>query len=154
MGLAASDSLKSTCMNLLGVKGETECAVTTLGEPAPAQHITGRCSEIPRDLNSVPEYNWEGTAALSAAGKKQPPSTSPLGFFHFFCNVTQRHASPLNESRNEIFQMLIRTGGHSGYFFLKSASISLRTSFLIFSTSGRDECHVSFARTESFSKLY
>ena len=72
VGLAAPDSLKSTCMNLLGVEGEAECAAITPGEPAPAQHITGRCSEIPRDLNSVPEYNWEGTAAFSAAGKTYP----------------------------------------------------------------------------------
>ena len=69
VGLAAPDSLKGTCMNLSGVEGEAECAAIAPGEPAPAQHITGRCSEIPRDLNSVPEYNWEGTAALSAAGK-------------------------------------------------------------------------------------
>ena len=69
VGLAAPDSLKGTCMNLLGVEGEAKCAAIAPGEPAPAQHITGRCLEIPRDLNSVPEYNWEGTAALSAAGK-------------------------------------------------------------------------------------
>ena len=95
VGLAAPDSLKGTCMNLSGVEGETECAVITPGEPAPAQHITERCSEIPRDLNSVPEYNWEGTAGKDLAGarqKKQPPSTSPLGFCHLFCHVTQRHA--------------------------------------------------------------
>ena len=54
---------------LLGVEGETECAVTTPGESAPAQYITGRWSEIPRALNSVPENKWEGTVALSAAGK-------------------------------------------------------------------------------------
>ena len=36
------DSLKSACMNLLGVWGETECAVVTPGEPAPTQHITGK----------------------------------------------------------------------------------------------------------------
>ena len=61
------DSLKNTCMNLSGVEGESECAVTTPGEPAPAQHIAERCSEIPRDLNSVPEDKWEPIAALSAA---------------------------------------------------------------------------------------
>ena len=46
VGLAPPDSLKGTCMNLSGVEGETECAVTTPGEPAPAQHITG---EVLRD---------------------------------------------------------------------------------------------------------
>ena len=45
------------------------CAAIARGEPALAQHITGRRSEIPRDLNSVPEDKREGTAALSAAGK-------------------------------------------------------------------------------------
>ena len=69
MGLAAPDSLKSTCMTLLEVEGEAVCAATTPGEPASAQHTAGRCSEIPRDLNSVPEDKWEGTAALSVAGK-------------------------------------------------------------------------------------
>ena len=77
------DSLKNTCMTLLEIAGETECAVIAPGESASAQHITGRCS--PRELNSVPEDKWEPTAALSAAGKdlvearqtKQPPSTSP-----------------------------------------------------------------------------
>ena len=53
---------------LLGVEGETECAVITPGEPAPAQHVTGRCSEFPRDLNSVPGDKWEPTATLSVAG--------------------------------------------------------------------------------------
>ena len=47
VGLAPPpDSLKGTCMNLSGVVGETECAVATPGEPAPAQHITG---EVLRD---------------------------------------------------------------------------------------------------------
>ena len=69
VGLATPDSLKSTCMNLLGVQGETECAVITPGELTLAQHITGRCSEIPQDLNSVPQDKWELTAALSVAGK-------------------------------------------------------------------------------------
>ena len=50
--------------------------------------------------------------------------------------------------------MLIRTSGESSYFFRKSASILPQTSFLIFSTSGRDECRVSFALTASFSTLY
>ena len=59
-------------MNLSEVEGEAECAATTRGEPASAQHITGWCSEIPRDLNSVPEDKQEGTAALSAAGKTLP----------------------------------------------------------------------------------
>ena len=63
-GVAAPDSLKSTCMTLLGVEGEAVCAVTAPGEPAPAQHTAGRCSKIPRDLNSVLEDKWEGTAAL------------------------------------------------------------------------------------------
>ena len=71
-GVAAPDSLKSTRVTLLGVEGEAVCAATTPGEPAPAQHTAGRCSEIPRDLNSVPEDKWEGTAALSAAGKTLP----------------------------------------------------------------------------------
>ena len=61
VGLAAPDSLKSTCMSSSEVEGEDECAAITRGEPASAQHITGWCSEIPRDLNSVPEDN--GTAA-------------------------------------------------------------------------------------------
>ena len=69
-GVAAPDSLKSTRMTLSGVEGEAVCAATTPGEPAPAQHTAGRCSEIP--LNSVPEDKWEGTAALSAAGKTLP----------------------------------------------------------------------------------
>ena len=71
-GVAAPDSLKSTCMTLLGVEGEAVCAVTAPGEPTLAQRTAGRCSEIPRDLNSVPEDKWEGTAALSAAGKTLP----------------------------------------------------------------------------------
>ena len=71
-GVAAPDSLKSTRMTLLGVEGEAVCAATTPGEPAPAQHTAGRCSEIPRDLNSVSEDKWEGTAALSAAGNTLP----------------------------------------------------------------------------------
>ena len=72
MGPAPPDSLKRTSMTLLGVEGEAVCAATTPGEPVPAQHTAGRCSEIPRDLNSVPEDKWEGTAALSAAGKTLP----------------------------------------------------------------------------------
>ena len=72
VGPAPPDSLKSTCMNLLEVEGEALHAGTTPGEPASAQHTAGRCSEIPRDLNSVPEDKWEGTAALSAAGKTWP----------------------------------------------------------------------------------
>ena len=83
-------------MTLLEVAGETECAVTTPGEPASAQHITGRCSEILRDLNSVPEDKWELTAALSVAGKdltgvrqtKQALSTSPESF-HFSCGASR-----------------------------------------------------------------
>ena len=70
--MAALESLKSTHMTLLGVWGEAVYAATTPGEPAPAQHTAGRCSEIPRDLNSVPEDKREGTAALSAAGKTLP----------------------------------------------------------------------------------
>ena len=68
-GVAAPDSLKSTCMTLLGVEGEA-----APGEPAPAQHTAGRCSEIPRNLNSVPEDKREETAAWSAAGKTWPGS--------------------------------------------------------------------------------
>ena len=68
-GAGPPDSLKSTCMTLLEVEGEAVCAATTPGEPASAQHTAGRCSEIPRDFNSVPEDKWEGIAALSAAGK-------------------------------------------------------------------------------------
>ena len=45
-GAGPPDSLKGMCMNLSGVVGETECAVATPGEPAPAQHITG---EVLRD---------------------------------------------------------------------------------------------------------
>ena len=54
MWLAAPDSLKSTCMSLSEVEGEAECAAITRGEPASAQHITGWCSEIPRDLKLSP----------------------------------------------------------------------------------------------------
>ena len=42
----------------------------TPGEPAPALLVTGGCSEISSETStSVPELEWEGTAALSAAGK-------------------------------------------------------------------------------------
>ena len=76
-------------MTLLEVEGEAVCAATTPGEPASAQHTAGRCSEIPRDLNSVPEDKWEGTATLSAAGKTWPglgkrnshQAPPPRGFF-------------------------------------------------------------------------
>ena len=74
VGLAAPDSLKSTCITLLEVEGEAVCAATTPGKPALALHTAGRCSEIPRDLNSVTEDKREGTAALSAAGKTWPGS--------------------------------------------------------------------------------
>ena len=85
VGLAPPDSLKNTCMTLLEVEGDTECAVTAPGEPASAQHKTGRCSEFFGNSNSVLEDKWEPTAALSAAGKdlagarqtKQPPGNSP-----------------------------------------------------------------------------
>ena len=70
---------------------------TTPSEPASARHMTGWCSEILRDLNSVPEDKREGTAALSAAGKdltgarqtKQPTSTTPLGFWFFSCDASR-----------------------------------------------------------------
>ena len=39
------------------------------GEPAPARRTLGGAHRSPGISNSVPEYNWEGTAALSAAGK-------------------------------------------------------------------------------------
>ena len=98
-GVAAPDSLKSTRMTLLGVEGEAVCAATAPGEPAPAQHTAGRCSEIPRDLNSVPEDKWEGTAACQrrerpCRGKAKEKATEhlPLGFCIFLCHVTQRHA--------------------------------------------------------------
>ena len=88
VGLAAPDSLKSTCMSLSEVWVRLDVPATTPGEPATARHIIGRCSEVPRDLNSVPEDKREGTAALSAAGKdltavrqtKQPTSISRQGF--------------------------------------------------------------------------
>ena len=96
-GVAAIDSLKSTCMTLLGVEGEPVCAATVPGEPAPAQHTAGRCSEIPRDLNSVPEDKWERKAALSAAGKTKPGLSErkshrapPPRVVHFF---VMRHAT-------------------------------------------------------------
>ena len=54
-GVAAPDSWHGVRMTLLGVEGEAVCAATTPGEPAPAQHTAGRCSEITHDLNSVPE---------------------------------------------------------------------------------------------------
>ena len=63
VGLAAPDSLKGTCMNLSGVEGEAECAAIAPSEPALAQHITGRCSEIP----------GISTQSLSITGKGQPP---------------------------------------------------------------------------------
>ena len=47
VGLAPPDSLKSACMNLLGVWGETECAVITPGQRAQAQHITGKVFRDP-----------------------------------------------------------------------------------------------------------
>ena len=72
VGLAAPDSLKSTCMNLSEIWVRLDVPALAPGEPVSARHITGWCSEIPRDLNSVPEYKWEGTAALSAAGKTLP----------------------------------------------------------------------------------
>ena len=74
------------CMTLLGVEGEAVYAATTPGEPAPA-----------RDLNSVPEDKWEGTAALSAAGKTWPwlgerksHRAPPPRVLHFFL---MRHAT-------------------------------------------------------------
>ena len=54
VGLAAPDSLKSTCMTLLEVVGEAERAAAAPGEPALAQHITGRHSEFPWELKLCP----------------------------------------------------------------------------------------------------
>ena len=59
-------------MNLLEIWVRLDVPALAPGEHVLARHITGWCSEIPRDLNSVPEYKWEGTAALSAAGKTLP----------------------------------------------------------------------------------
>ena len=50
-GVAAPDSLKSTCMTSLGVEGEAVCAATTPGEPAPAQHTAGWCSVLSAQLS-------------------------------------------------------------------------------------------------------
>ena len=81
--------------------GWGRCAATTPGEPASAWHIAGRYSEIPRDLNSVPEDKWEPTAALSAArkdlvwgqGKQNSHRVPPRkGFCLLLLRVTQRHA--------------------------------------------------------------
>ena len=99
-GVAAPDSLKGACMTLLGVEGKAVCAATAPGEPAPAQYTAGRCSEIPWDLNSVPEDKWEGTAAgtaaLSAAGKTWPGlgerkshRAPPPRILHFFCDASR-----------------------------------------------------------------
>ena len=92
-GAGPPDSLKGTCMNLSGVEGETECAVTTPGEPAPAQHITGEV------LDSVPEDKWELKAALSAAGspcrgqgKQNSHRASPSKGFVLSC-VTSRNVT-------------------------------------------------------------
>ena len=69
VGPAPSDSLKSTCMNLLGVEGETECAATTRGEPAPAQHITRRCLGFPRELKLSPR-KYMGIDSRLISGEK------------------------------------------------------------------------------------
>ena len=79
------------------------CAAITRGEPASAQHITGRRSEIPRDLNSVPEDKWEPTAALSAAGKD-------------LTGVRQRNSQ--------------RAPPHKGFDFLHDASRNVTRDFL------------------------
>ena len=79
------------------------CVAITRGEPASAQHITGRRSEIPRDLNSVPEDKWEPTAALSAAGKD-------------LTRVRQRNSQ--------------RAPPHKGFVFLHDASRNVTHDFL------------------------
>ena len=88
VGLAAPDSLKSTCMSLLEVWVKLSVPALALGEPASAWYILGDAQRSPGISNSVPEYKWEGTADLSAGGKdltgvrqtKQPTSISLQGF--------------------------------------------------------------------------
>ena len=53
-----------------------------------------------------------------------------------------------------IFKTKFEPAARAVIFFRNSTSISLRTSFFIFSTSGRDDWRVSFARTASLSTLY
>ena len=54
-----------------------------------------------------------------------------------------------------LYCMLIQSSSKSSYFFLKIClHLALKTSFLIFSTSGLDDCRVCFALTASLSTLY
>ena len=82
MGLAARDSLESTCMTLLEVVGEAECAAAAPGEPAwEALKVPLGTQTLSQRMNGNRQPPCQRREVLAEARRtKQPPSASPLVF--------------------------------------------------------------------------